>query len=116
MPHILLDTTANIQENAELPEILQDLVAELARHETIQPESIKAYHTLRPVWVTGTGAPEGFIHCEVAILAGRPLELRRAISQGIESVLRHHFAASLESGDAGLTVEIREMDRETYVK
>jgi 5-carboxymethyl-2-hydroxymuconate isomerase len=116
MPHIRLDTTADIQENAELPEILQDLVAELARHETIQPASIKAYHTLRPVWITGQGAPEGFIHCEIAILTGRPLDVRSEIAKGIESVLRHHFAASLASGDAGLTVEVREMDRETYIK
>lgn len=116
MPHIRLDTTPDIQENADLPEILQDLVAELARHDTIQPASIKAYHTLRAVWAMGTAAPEGFIHCEVAILAGRSLALRKAIASGMESVLRRHFSATIESGAAGLTIEIREMDRETYVK
>lgn len=116
MPHIRLDTTADIQENADLPEILAELVETLAAFETIQPESIKAYHTLRPVWAMGQGAPEGFIHCEVAILSGRSPALRGQISAGIAKVLRQRFARTLGAGEAGLTVEIREMDRETYVK
>lgn len=116
MPHIRLDTTADLPENADLPEILSDLVDELASHATIESSAIKAYHTLRVNWVMGKGACAGFVHCEVAILAGRPLELRKAIAEGIAAVLRRRFAASRESGDAGLTVEVREMDRETYVK
>lgn len=116
MPHIRLDTTADLPENADVPEILANLVDELGRHATIDAASIKAYHTLRVNWAMGEGARDGFVHCEVAILTGRPLELRKAIAEGMAAVLRRRFAASLESGDAGLTVEVREMDRETYVK
>ncbi len=116
MPHIRLDTTADLPENADIPEILGDLVAELLRHQTIDAASIKAYHTLRVNWAMGDGARPGFVHCEVAILTGRPVELRKAIAAGISDLLRRRFATSLESGDAGLTVEVREMDRETYVK
>lgn len=116
MPHIRLETTADLQENAQLPDILADLVAELSRHETISSASIKAYHQLRSTWQMGEGAPEGFVHCEVAILSGRPLPLRKAISEGIADVLRRHFVGSLDAGEASLTVEVREMDRETYWK
>ncbi len=116
MPHILLETTANLQENAAIPDILEALVVELSRHDTMAPASIKAYHSLRVTWAMGEGAPAGFIHCTVAILSGRPLELRQAISQGIATVLREYFAEALGAGEAGLTVEVREMDRETYVK
>ena len=116
MPHIRLDTTADLPENADVPEILADLVAELSRHETVEPHSIKAYHTLRATWVMGEGAPAGFIHCEVAVLTGRSLDLRKAIGNALAQVLRHHFRTSLEAGDAGLTVEVREMDRETYIR
>jgi len=116
VPHIRLDTTADLPENADIPEILGELVVELSRHQTIDAASIKAYHTLRVNWVMGAGAKPGFVHCEVAILTGRPVELRKAIGAGIADVLRCRFATSLESGDAGLTVEVREMDRETYVR
>ena len=116
MPHIRLDTTADLQENAIVPDILTDLVSELASHETIDSASIKAYHQLRSTWEMGTGAPAGFVHCEVAIMSGRPLELRKGISEGISTVLRKHFATSLLNNEVGLTVELREMDRETYIK
>lgn len=116
MPHIRLDTTADLPENADIPEILSDLVEELARHETVEPRSIKAYHTLRATWVMGEGAPAGFVHCEVAVLTGRSLDVRKAIAEGMAQVLRHHFRMSLEAHEAGLTVEVREMERETYIR
>ncbi len=116
MPHIRLDTTADLQENANIPDILADLVMELARHETIDAASIKAYHQLRTTWEMGEGALPGFVHCEIAILTGRDLELRRRIVRGIEIVIRRHFAESLGDSEAGLTIELREMDRETYFK
>ncbi len=116
MPHILLETTANLQENASIPDILEALVAELSRHDTMASASIKAYHSLRVMWAMGEGAPAGFVHCTVAILSGRPLELRQAVAHGIATVLRTHFAEALDAREAGLTVEIREMDRETYLK
>lgn len=116
MPHIRLETTADLQENANIPDILADLVKELARHDTIDAASIKAYHHLRATWEMGEGAPAGFVHCEVAVLSGRPLELRKQISAGMARILRRHFVECLGDKEAGLTVELREMDRETYIK
>lgn len=116
MPHIHLETTANLQENSDIPDILEALVAELCRHGTISAASVKAYHTLRAVWTMGEGAPTGFVHCTVAILSGRPLELRKAIAAGMRGVLDRYYGAAVQAGDAGITLEVREMDRETYVK
>lgn len=116
VPHIHLETTADLQENADIPMILEALVKDLARYETISSPSIKAYHSLRHTWVIGEGGPAGFVHCTVSILSGRPLQLRQQISNGIATVLREQFHSALENGEAGLTVELREMDRETYIK
>lgn len=116
MPHILLETTADLPENAQVPDILDALVGKLSSLESISPASVKAYHTLRSVWSTGEGHPAGFAHCAVSILAGRPEELRKRIASEIYGVLREQFAQSLAAGEVGLTLELREMDAATYQK
>ena len=87
MPHIHLETTSDLEENANLPDILEALTVTLAGHETMSSKAIKSYHTLRSVWLMGEGAPGGFAHCEVAILQGRPLELRQEIAASLMDVI-----------------------------
>lgn len=116
MPHIHLETTSDLEENAKLPDILEALTVELSSHETIASKAVKSYHSLRSVWVMGEGAPEGFAHCEVAILAGRPMELKKAIATGMMRVLREQFSESIAAGAVSITLELREMDPETYQK
>ena len=116
MPHILLETTADLPENSAIPDILEALTAKLASYDTIDSKSLKAYHGLRSNWAMGEGAPAGFAHCCVQILSGRPLDLRRDIAQGMYDELRRHFAESIRACEVSITLELREMDRETYCK
>lgn len=116
MPHIILETTADLPENADIPAILESLVLRLSTFDTIDSSAVKAYHTLRSNWCMGEGAPPGFAHVTVGILAGRPIELRRQIADGMYSEMRSHFAQSMEAGEVGLTLELREFDRDTYRK
>ena len=116
MPHIHLETTADLVENDRVPDLLAALVEELARYETVHPASIKAYHTLRATWAMGAGAKAGFAHCTCMVLSGRPAELRQTISNGMFAKLTDLFSESVENGEAGLTLELREMDRDTYRK
>lgn len=114
MPHIHLETTADLHENADVPDILEALVAELAKFDTVNPAKVKAYHTLRSVWVVGEGHPAGFAHCTVYILSGRPVEWRRQVGARLFEVLKEHLPLSREADEVGVTLEVREMDRETY--
>lgn len=114
MPHIELLTTSDLPENADVPDILQELVTILSAQETVAPERVKARHLLISNWVMGEGAPAGFAHCTVSILAGRTDELKRRISQEMYAVMKRRFAVSYEAKEVSLTLELREMDRETY--
>jgi 5-carboxymethyl-2-hydroxymuconate isomerase len=116
MPHIILETTSDLPENANVPDILEALVEKLSAIETIDSKSVKAYHTLRMVWSMGEDAPGGFAHCTVAILSGRPENLKTKIADDMYSVLKEHFGQSLDLGEVGLTLELREMDAATYRK
>jgi 5-carboxymethyl-2-hydroxymuconate isomerase len=64
----------------------------------------------------GDGAPSGFCHCTVAVMAGRPEELRKKIADAMYGELRKHFSQSLAEKEVGLTLELREMDAATYRK
>lgn len=116
MPHIHLETTSDVVENQDIQDILDSLVAKLATFETISSSAIKGYHSLRSTWSMGEGAPEGFVHCTVSILAGRPEELRVAIADGMYTALKENFPMSADSGEASITLELREMDKLTYRK
>ncbi|MDH4387450.1 MAG: hypothetical protein QE269_01850 [Fimbriimonas sp.] len=116
MPHIILETTSDVVENQDVVDILEALVLKLAGFESISPASIKAYHSLRHTWVMGEGGPHGFIHCEVAILSGRPEELVQQITDGMHAALLEAFPRSHESGEAGITLELRQMEKVTYRK
>lgn len=116
MPHIVLETTADLFENANIPDILEALVVRLSGFDTIDPKAIKAYHTLRSNWQMGAGAPPGFAHCAVGMVAGRPTSLRQEIARGMYAELRSQFQFSLEAGEVSLTLELREFDPETYQK
>ena len=116
MPHIILETTSDVVENQDIVDILETLVAKLATFESISPSSIKGYHSLRNTWIIGEGGAHGFVHCEVAILSGRPEDLVQQITDGMYAALIESFSRSHESGEAGITLELRQMEKATYRK
>lgn len=116
MPHILLETSADVIENDRIPDILEALVATLAGLESVDPAAIKSYHGLRANWAMGDGAPQGFVHCEVRVLTGRSEALRAAMADALVSRLEQMVSESLSNGEISLTLEVREMERATYRK
>ncbi len=116
MPHIVLETTSDLLENDRIPDLLEALVEELCAHDTVTPAAVKAYHGLRMNWHMGPGAPRGFAHCEVRLLAGRSEELRARIADAMQARLRSLLSQSLADGVVSVTLEVREMDAFTYRK
>lgn len=116
VPHIHLQTTADLVENTSITEVLEQLVDALCQVESIDSKAVKAYHSLRSVWVMGAGAEPGFAFCEVAILAGRTPEVKQKIADSMFGALTSAFAQSKSSGEVNLTLEVREMDKPTYRK
>ncbi len=116
MPQIHLETSPNLEESISIPDILADLVVCLSGFDVIDPAAVKAYHSLRTIWAMGVGAPEGFVQCQIAILTGRSDEVQCQIADAMMQVLTAAFRQSLEDHKTSITVEIREMRRETFRK
>jgi 5-carboxymethyl-2-hydroxymuconate isomerase len=116
MPHLVLDSVEGLPENERLGDLLETLATTLGSYQTIDPRAVKAYAQIRTLFRTGAGAPPGFVHLEVAVLAGRSVEMRRAMAHGLYNKVKEFFHESLKAGRIGITLEVREMDPETYRK
>ena len=95
---------------------MTELAAKLASFETVEPRAVKAYLNVREHFAILPEGPAGFAHLEVSLMRGRPLELRRQIAEGMRQKLAEEFAEKLSQGEIAITVEIREMDSETYLR
>ncbi|MBS1707094.1 MAG: hypothetical protein JSS65_00050 [Armatimonadetes bacterium] len=116
MPHVVLEVTDNLPEAAEVGPLLAELAKAIGGIESVDPKAVKVYANVRQHWAMGQGASPGFCHLTICVLSGRPLELRRQMADRLYSVLRSHFSRSLASGLASSTLEVREMDAQTYRK
>jgi 5-carboxymethyl-2-hydroxymuconate isomerase len=116
MPYLHLETTADLPENADVPDILEALAEALAGLESVERKTVRAYHSLRSVWVVGPGAPPGFAHLTASVMEGKTVEWRAELSKGLLGALRESFRASLAAQEAAITVEIREIEADSYLR
>ena len=112
MPTLSLEITANAAASVDLQDLLKRLVEIVSRADTVDPRAVKAYVHIREIWDVGDGAPVGFASLQLAVLEGRPPELRGKIADDLFTEL----ADSFEEKGFAVTVEIREMDRPSYRK
>lgn len=112
MPHIELRLSQNLMGKVDCHDLLKKLVASLSGFDTVNPAAVKGYQTQVPVYAMGEGAPDGFIHVTASILSGRPVDLRRQMGEALHAIIKKEA----DKHAAGASVEIREMDKETYVK
>ena len=118
MPQLTLEYTQNIDDSAlKVGELLGELQQTLADKGGIDLGAFKSRaHRLETFRIGDGNAHGAFVHLEVALFSGRSLELRKALGDHCLDVLRHHFAPAFLKHKMQITVEMREIDREAYVK
>jgi 5-carboxymethyl-2-hydroxymuconate isomerase len=114
MVHLHLETTADLPENADIPDILEALCQTLVTEMEVDPGQTRACHTLRSVWYVGQGAPPAFVHLTVAVLSDSAQYWRSMAARRLLHVLLEHFRASIDAHEANVTVEVRETDVASY--
>ncbi len=116
MPHIRVELSANIARPGRIKAFLAELVNALASAESIQPTTIKVYLNVREHFAMHPEGPAGFAHVEVSLLRGRAVALRQHIAEEMRRRVAEEFAEKVAQGELAITVEIREMDAETYLR
>ena len=116
MPHLLLEHTRNLTHPPAHAEVLLALHHALAATEAVQLADLKGRaRTVEAV--VGDGDPKNaFVHLELRLLTGRDQSVRQRLGKECMRVLRDHYTNAVVGGHCQLSVEIREMERSTYVK
>jgi 5-carboxymethyl-2-hydroxymuconate isomerase len=99
-----------------LKPFLGELATLLASFETVEPRAVKAYANVREHFALLPEGPAGFAHLEVSLMRGRPLELRKVIADAMRARVLDEFEEKVTQGEIAITVEIREMDPDTYLR
>lgn len=117
MPHFILEHSSNIVEDIEPEEFFHRLHSLLTKLGPFELSAIRSRIISHDKFLIADGQREAaFVHLTLQILDGRPLEIRKVVSKRLLEFLEEHFQESCLELGCKLSVEVREMDRETYSK
>lgn len=116
MPRLELVLTSNLKELDNLEDIANHLTETFSACPTVDPAAVKLYITLPQHYQTGVGATPGFIHLTISLLTGRDQKTRKLIGQTMADKLNELFRESLQTKAGAITVEVHEMETETFTK
>jgi 5-carboxymethyl-2-hydroxymuconate isomerase len=117
MPHLTIEYSHGVFLENDLPQVLKEVNSSLVNSGAIKMESdLKSRAIPLPVTRVGTvDEARGIVYAQLRMLPGRSPEVRRELAQRIADVIGRKCQ---RSGDMviHLSVEIVEMERESYVK
>ena len=108
MPHLTLEYTDNLEFDAQ--PLLEHLHSELVATGAINLKGLKSRAIQHTEYRIADGNPEyAFVHVNLLIREGRPLEVQKDMSQRVLDVLKETFGERFESSYLSLSVDIKEM-------
>jgi 5-carboxymethyl-2-hydroxymuconate isomerase len=117
MPHLILEYSDNLVKPLDHRALFGELHATLDAFGEFKLDQMKSRAMARDMYFVGAGAPENiFVHLTLYILGGRALELRQQISHALLGTLSRALEPNVRGRPSDLTVDVREMTRETYAK
>lgn len=108
MPHLTLEYTSNL--DFEVQPLLARLHSELVATGAINLKGLKSRAVERSDYRIADGSPDyAFVHVNLLIREGRPLEVQKDIAQRVMALLKETFGERFEKGYLSLSVDIKEM-------
>lgn len=117
MPHFVLEYSDNILEELDYKDFFKRLHTLLVENGPFNLSDIKSRAICHQQFYVAAGQESNaFVHLTLSIFEGRDLGLRQELGEKILAFLKGEFARFFEKLNCSFTVEIREMDKETYFK
>lgn len=117
MPHIVIEYSGNLIEKSINSDHLRDLHSLLIEVGPFKLNDIKSRAIKHDTYCVSDGADENaFIHLQLAILPGRSVETKRIVTERLLQYLKEKFVRSSAVLKCSYSVEIRELDLDTYAK
>ena len=108
MPHLTLEYTDNLEFDVQ--PLLGRLHAELVATGAINLKGIKSRAIRHTEYRIADGNPDyAFVHVNLLIREGRPLEVQKDAAQRVLEVLKETFGDRFEKGYLSDSVDIKEM-------
>lgn len=117
MPHCVLEYSSNVLDKLDFRCFFKELHTILASSGHIQLDQLKGRAVCHDNYFIGDGAADrAFIYLQISLLDGRDLAVRKSLGEQAFAHLRASFPLSLEKLRCSMTLEMREMSRETHFK
>lgn len=117
MPHILLEYSANLNHPPSHRTVFEDLHEAIRPMESVRVADLKSRAVRHENVFIGDGnSDRTFVHLQVQLLTGRDQSVRQRLAKECMRVLESHFGADVVGPHCQMSVEVREMERSTYVK
>lgn len=115
MPHLVLEYSANVPDRPDLGRVLLDLHAALLASALFDRRDLKSRAVRRDVFAVADGAEDrAFVALSIAILEGRPDEVKAALAEAALDVLVGAFPKLAAGGRGAISVEVRDLHRASY--
>ena len=110
MPHIVVEYTANIRDDARIPALLRTINATLIAQDGVFPiGGIRSRAVKLDCYRMADGAEDyAFVHATLKIGAGRDEATKARVGDALFAAIKQHFAALYEKRYLALSLEIAE--------
>ncbi|WP_435132998.1 5-carboxymethyl-2-hydroxymuconate Delta-isomerase [Actinacidiphila sp. bgisy144] len=116
MPHSIVEYSANLADTFDRPQFAKGLHEALVRVAGGRAEGCKTRFVRLDETYIADGSPHySMVHAQVGILSGRPPQVRRELAEAVLAALRD-TVRPLPEAELQLSVDVRELDRETYAQ
>lgn len=116
MPHLVVEHSANLADSMTPGTLLRELHAAIGGTESFVLEEIKGRVYAAADYLVGDGEVPAFVHVTIAVMPGRNLATRKTLSNNVLRAVEHRLSENGVHLPYSLTVEVRELDRESYQK
>lgn len=117
MPQITLQYTDNVRQRSTFSELFSEIHRIVSEVGEIQVGNCKSRAIrLSDYYIAAGEARRGFVHLDLAVLEGRADAVRQEMGQRCLDTLKRNYESVDENLDLQITVEIRDMRRDSYFK
>lgn len=110
MPHLVIEYATPLEKEVDITGLMAGLHTCLGETGVFDVKDIKTRAKGYASFIVGAGA-NGFVHVSLSLLSGRPLDVRQNLTETLFLEMQKWVPTS-----AKLSVEIKEIERETYQK
>ncbi|MAQ84950.1 5-carboxymethyl-2-hydroxymuconate isomerase [Psychromarinibacter halotolerans] len=117
MPHIIVEYSANLEEDVDLADLCDVLRASAAAQEIFPETGVRVRAIRCEIYSIADGDPRnGFIDISVRLREGRPLDKRKAATAAIFDAAKNHLGDLVDRRPVMLSLEMRDIDAELAPK